>query len=65
MASMAELELGRERRAEAKASRKAGDLPIGRPRALAAEQIRQGQALRASGEHVPAIVETLGVSRSH
>jgi DNA invertase Pin-like site-specific DNA recombinase len=66
MASMAELELelGRERRAAAKASRKARDLPIGRPRALTADQIRQAEALRASGEPVPVIAETLGVSRA-
>jgi DNA invertase Pin-like site-specific DNA recombinase len=66
MASLAELELelGRERRAAAKASRKARDLPIGRPRALTADQIRQAEALRASGEPVPVIAETLGVSRA-
>jgi DNA invertase Pin-like site-specific DNA recombinase len=34
LASLAELELGRERRAAAEASRKARDLLIGRPRAL-------------------------------
>ena len=66
LASLAELELelGRERRAAAKASRKARDLPIGRPRALTADQIRQAEALRASGEPVPVIAETLGVSRA-
>lgn len=66
MASLAELELelGRERRAAAKAARKARDLPIGRPRALTADQIRQAEALRASGEPVPVIAETLGVSRA-
>jgi hypothetical protein len=46
------------------ASRKARDLPIGRPRALAADQIRQAQALRTSGEPVLVIAETLGVSRA-
>lgn len=66
MASLAELELelGRERRTAAKAARKARDLPIGRPRALTADQIRQAEALRASGEPVPVIAETLGVSRA-
>ena len=66
LASLAELELelGRERRAAAKASRKARNLPIGRPRALTPDQIRQAEALRASGEPVPVIAETLGVSRA-
>jgi DNA invertase Pin-like site-specific DNA recombinase len=66
MASLAELELelGRERRTASRAARKARDLPIGRPRALTADQIRQAEALRASGEPVPVIAETLGVSRA-
>lgn len=66
MASLAELELEllRERGAAAKSARKARDLPIGRPRALTADQIRQAEALRASGEPVPVIASTLGVSRA-
>jgi DNA invertase Pin-like site-specific DNA recombinase len=66
LASLAELELelGRERRAAAKASRKARDLPIGRPRALTADQIALAERMRASGEPVPVIAETLGVSRA-
>jgi DNA invertase Pin-like site-specific DNA recombinase len=66
MASLAELELelGRERRTAAKAARKARDLPIGRPRALNDDQVRQAEALRASGEPVPVIAQTLGVSRA-
>lgn len=66
LASLAELELelGRERRAAAKASRKARDLPIGRPRKLTPGQIRQAETLRANGEPVPVIAETLGVSRA-
>jgi DNA invertase Pin-like site-specific DNA recombinase len=66
MASMAELELElqRERRAAAKAARKARDIPIGRPKALTADQIRQAEQLRASGEPVPEIARTLGVSRA-
>lgn len=66
LASLAELELelGRERRAASRASRKARDLPIGRPKKLTADQIRQAEALRASGEPVPVIAETLGVSRA-
>ncbi|WP_197507836.1 recombinase family protein [Mycobacterium sp. 852014-52450_SCH5900713] len=66
LASLAELELelGRERRAASRAARKARDMPIGRPSKLTAAQIRQAEALRASGEPVPVIAETLGVSRA-
>ncbi len=66
LASLAELELelGRERRAAAKASRKARDLPIGRPRTLSADQIALAERMRASGEPVPVIARALGVSRA-
>ncbi|MEZ0343128.1 recombinase family protein [Mycobacterium sp. pV006] len=66
LASLAELELelGRERRAAAKASRKARNLPIGRPRALSADQIALAERMRASGEPVPVIAEALKVSRA-
>lgn len=66
MASLAELELElqRERVAAAKAARKARNLPTGRPRKLNADQVRQAEALRASGEPVPEIAATLGVSRA-
>lgn len=66
MASLAELELelGRERRSAAKASRKARGLPIGRPKVLSVEKIRQAEQLRAAGEPVPMIAATLGVSRA-
>lgn len=63
MASLTELELGRERRTAAKAARKARSLPIGRPRKLAPEKIALAQRMRASGEPVPEITEHLGVSR--
>jgi DNA invertase Pin-like site-specific DNA recombinase len=65
MASLAELELelGRERRAAAKASRKARNLPIGRPRSLPADKIDLAERMRAAGEPVPVIAEHLGVSR--
>jgi DNA invertase Pin-like site-specific DNA recombinase len=65
MASLAELELelGRERRAAAKASRKARNLPIGRPRSLTADKIDLAERMRAAGEPVPVIAEHLGVSR--
>ncbi|GFG68088.1 putative resolvase [Mycobacterium kubicae] len=66
MASMAELELElqRERRSAAKAARQARNLPIGRPRALSADQAALAERMRASGEPVPVIAEALGVSVS-
>lgn len=66
LASLAELELElqRERRAAAKSARKARGLDIGRPRALSAEQIALATRMRSSGEPVPVIAETLGVSRA-
>lgn len=66
LASLAELELElqRERRAASKAARKARGLPIGRPRALDADQIALAERMRASGEPVPVIAEALGVSRA-
>jgi DNA invertase Pin-like site-specific DNA recombinase len=66
LASLAELELelGRERRAAAKAARKARNLPIGRPPKLTADQVALAERMRANGEPVPTIAETLGVSRA-
>ena len=66
LASLAELELelGRERRSASRAARKARDLPIGRPRALSPDQIALAERMRASGEPVPVIAQTLGVSRA-
>jgi hypothetical protein len=57
-----ELELGRERRAAAKAARKSRGLPIGRPRKLTVDKIRQAEQLRAGGEPVPSIAATFGVA---
>lgn len=64
LASLAELELelGRERRAAAKAARKSRGQPIGRPSKITADLIRQAEALRVSGEPVPKIAELLEVS---
>jgi DNA invertase Pin-like site-specific DNA recombinase len=66
LASLAELELElqRERRAASKSARKARGLPIGRPKALDGEQIALAERMRASGEPVPVIAATLGVSRA-
>ncbi len=66
LASLAELELefGKERRAASRKARQERGLPIGRPRALSAEKIRQARALRETGEPVERIAATLGVSRA-
>lgn len=66
LASLAELELelGRERRAAAKAARKARGMDVGRPKALRPDKVAIAEKLRASGEPVPSIAETLGVSRA-
>lgn len=66
LASLAELELelGRERRAASRAARKARDLPIGRPKKLDADKAALARRMRDSGEPVPTIAETLGVSRA-
>ena len=64
LASLAELELerGRERRAAAKAARKARGMPIGRPRKLSPDKLALAERMRASGEPVPVIAQTLRVS---
>jgi DNA invertase Pin-like site-specific DNA recombinase len=59
-----ELELQRERRAASKSARKARGLPIGRPKALDADQIALAERMRMSGEPVPVIAKALGVSRA-
>lgn len=66
LASLAELELElqRERKDAAKAARRKRGLPIGRPKALTPDKIRQAQLMRDGGEPVPVIAETLGVSRA-
>ena len=64
LASLAELELelGRERRAAAKAARKARGMPIGRPRKLSPDKLALAERMRADGEPVPVIAATLRVS---
>ena len=63
LASMAELELelARERR---EAARKDRGQPIGRPKALDPDKAALARRMRASGEPVPTIASTLGVSRA-
>lgn len=66
LASLAELELElqRERRSASIAARKARNMPVGRPRALRADQVALAERMRAAGEPMPVIAETLGVSRA-
>jgi DNA invertase Pin-like site-specific DNA recombinase len=66
LASLAELELelGRERRAAAREARRVRNQPIGRPKALDPGKAALARRMRASGEPVPTIAETLKVSRA-
>lgn len=66
LASLAELELElqRERKSAAKAARKDRGLAIGRPKALDPEKAALARRMRDSGEPVPTIAKTLGVSRA-
>jgi DNA invertase Pin-like site-specific DNA recombinase len=66
LASLAELELelGRERRAAARESRRARGQAIGRPKALDASKAALAQRMHVSGESAGTIATTLGVSRA-
>ncbi len=66
LASLAELELelGKERRAAARAARKARGQAIGRPKALDAQKAALAQRMHAAGEPATTIASTLGVSRA-
>ncbi len=66
MASLAELELelGKERRAAARAARKARGLHVGRPSALTPEKAAWAKRMRDGGEPVPTIAAALQVSES-
>ncbi len=66
LASLAELELElqRERRAAAKSARQARGLPIGRPKRLKADQVRQAKQMQAGGEPIPEIAKVFNVSRA-
>ena len=66
MASLAELELelGKERRAAARAARKARGLHVGRPSALTPEKAALAKRMRDAGEPVPVIAAALNVSES-
>ena len=66
LASLAELELelGRERRAAARAARRARGQHIGRPKVLDKSKAALAQRMHRSGESASTIGATLGVSRA-
>jgi DNA invertase Pin-like site-specific DNA recombinase len=66
LASLAELELelGQERRAAARAARRARGQHIGRPKALDEKKAALAQRMHASGEPASTIATALGVSRA-
>jgi DNA invertase Pin-like site-specific DNA recombinase len=66
MATLAELELelGRERRATSRASRRARQLPAPKPPKLSAQRQDQLRRLAATGEPVGELAATFGVARA-
>lgn len=66
MATLAELELelGQERRAASRESRRARRLPATKPPKLTAERQEQLRRLAATGEPVPELAKAFGVSRA-
>jgi DNA invertase Pin-like site-specific DNA recombinase len=64
LASLAELELGRERRAAAREARRARGHAIKRPKALDQSKAAHARRTHTSGESVSTIAATLGVSRA-
>jgi DNA invertase Pin-like site-specific DNA recombinase len=64
LASLAELELGRERRAAAREARRARGQHIGRPKALDEKKAALAQRMHANGESASTIANALGVSRA-
>jgi DNA invertase Pin-like site-specific DNA recombinase len=65
-ASLSELEpeLGRERRAAARAARRARGQHVGRPKAADEKKAALAQRMHTSGEPASTIATTLGVSRA-
>jgi DNA invertase Pin-like site-specific DNA recombinase len=64
LASLAELELGKERRAAARDARRARRQSIGRPKALDDSEAATAQWMHASGELASSVASALGVSRA-
>ena len=66
MATLAELEfeLGRERRAASRESRRARSLPATKPPKLSADRQQQLRRLAATGEPVSSLAEAFGIGRA-
>jgi DNA invertase Pin-like site-specific DNA recombinase len=66
MATLAELELelGRERRAASRESRRARSLPVTKPHKLSQERQEQLRRLAATGEPVRELAATFGIARA-
>lgn len=64
LASLAELELGKERRIAAREARKARGLHVERPKALSAEQAALAARMHDNGESATTIAKAVGVSRA-
>jgi DNA invertase Pin-like site-specific DNA recombinase len=66
MATLAELELelGKERRAASRVSRRARQLPATKPAKLTLERQQQLRRLAATGEPVPELAKAFGISRA-
>lgn len=66
MATLAELELelGKERRAAARESRRARDLPATKPHKLTADRQEQLRRLAATGEPVAELAAAFGIGRA-
>jgi DNA invertase Pin-like site-specific DNA recombinase len=64
LASLAELELGKERRTAARDARRARGQSIGRPKALDDSKMALARRMHSSGESANTIASTLGVSRA-
>ena len=64
MATLAELELGRERRAASRESRLTRNLPATKPPKLSAERQDQLRRLAATGEPVRGLADAFGIGRA-
>jgi len=64
MATLAELELGRERRAASRQSRRTRGLPATKPPRLGPERQEQLRRLAATGEPVRELAEAFGIGRA-
>jgi DNA invertase Pin-like site-specific DNA recombinase len=64
VATLAELELGRERRTASRASRRSRQLPVTKPPKLSAERQEQLRRLAATGEPVGELAAAFGIGRA-